>query len=118
MMQCGFTRRQWLSTLGATATASLLRPPVASAGDLPTSPVAVAKCKTYGDELLPTLATMFNQLGGLEKLVAGKTVAIKLNLVGSPWSRLGDARPELAQWVHPAVITATARLLGQAGARA
>ncbi len=60
---------------------------------------------------------MFDQLGGLGTLVQGKTVAIKLNLVGAPWARVGDAPPELAQWVHPAVIGAAVHLLGQAGAR-
>jgi uncharacterized protein (DUF362 family) len=116
-MQHNHTRREWLAALGAAATGSLLRPSAARAGDLPSSPVALAKCKTYGAELLPTLATMFDQLGGLGRLVDGKTVAVKVNLVGAPWSRLGNDPPELSHWTHPAVIGATVYLLGQAGAR-
>jgi len=115
-VQCELTRRRMLSTLGATAAGGLLGPPVARAGELPANPVAVAKCGTYGSELRPTLQTMFDQLGGLGRLVAGKTVAIKVNLVSSPWGRLGDAPVELTHWTHPAVIGATVRLLGEAGA--
>jgi hypothetical protein len=37
----------------------------------------VAKCKTYGPELVPTMEKMFDQLGGLDRLVKGKTVAVK-----------------------------------------
>lgn len=114
-MRCQLTRREWLSTLSATAASGLV-PPAARADDLPSSPVAVARLKTYGDELQPALATMFQQLGGLATLVSGKVVAIKLNLVSTPWATVAGAPPGLAQWVHPAVITAVVRLLGQAGA--
>jgi uncharacterized protein (DUF362 family) len=116
-MRCDCTRRQWLAALGATAAGSLLRPLAARADDLPTAPVAVAKCKTYGSELLPTLQTMFDQLGGLEGLVKGKTVAVKLNMVNAPWVQLGDSPVELSHWTHPAVLGATVYLLGQAGAQ-
>jgi len=109
------SRRQWLTAVGATAAGALLNPLVARA-DLPTSPVAIAKCRTYGDELLPTLATMFDELGGLSRLVAGKIVGIKINLVGSPYNRLGDCPPEATFWTHPALIRAAIRLISQAGA--
>jgi len=38
------------------------------------------------------MARMFDQLGGVGKLVKGKTVAIKFNLTGSPQTRLGNLR--------------------------
>ena len=60
---------------------------------------------------------MFDQLGGLGKLVAGKTVAMKVNLTGGPSQRLGHLPAELAHWTHPAVIAATAHLMNKAGAR-
>jgi uncharacterized protein (DUF362 family) len=60
---------------------------------------------------------MFDQLGGLERLVKGKTVAIKLNLTGGATTRLGYSPVELTHWVHPQVIGATVHLLGSAGAR-
>jgi uncharacterized protein (DUF362 family) len=62
------------------------------------------------------MATIFDQLGGLERLVRGKTVAIKLNLTGDPFDRLGYLTPGETYWVHPDVIGATVHLLGQAGA--
>ncbi len=68
--------------------------------------------------LLPTMQTMFDQLGGLGRLVKGKTVAIKINLTGSPSFRLGYLPPaELAHWTHPQVIGTAMHLMDQAGAR-
>ena len=68
------TRRQFLAGAAALCAA---RP---SFGAAPTAPVAVAKCSNYGADLLPTLQKMFDQLGGLERIVRNKTVAIKVNL--------------------------------------
>jgi hypothetical protein len=80
--------------------------------------VAVAKCKTYDPaELVPTLSKMFDQLGGLGRLVSGKTVGIKINLTGDPTYRLGYAPLGDSHYTHPAVIAATVHLLGRAGAR-
>jgi uncharacterized protein (DUF362 family) len=59
---------------------------------------------------------MFDQLGGLGKLVKGKTVAIKVNLTGSPTYRLGYHRAEDTHYTHPAVIGATVHQLSRAGA--
>jgi uncharacterized protein (DUF362 family) len=83
----------------------------------PASRVAVARCESYGSELLPALRTMFDQLGGLGALVKGKTVAIKINLTGGADIRLGYAPAELSHYTHPAVIGTTVRLLSDAGAR-
>jgi uncharacterized protein (DUF362 family) len=63
------------------------------------------------------LEKVFDQLGGLEKLVAGKTVAIKLNLTGMAYDRVGYQPIGFTTWVHPDVVGATVRLLGKAGAR-
>jgi uncharacterized protein (DUF362 family) len=60
---------------------------------------------------------MFDQLGGLQKLVAGKTVAIKLNLTGMAYERLGYEPAGITHWVHPDVVGAAVHLLGKAGAR-
>jgi uncharacterized protein (DUF362 family) len=105
------TRRELLS--GAAAMAGLGR----AAAQAPTAPVAIARCRTYGAELLPALERMFDGLGGMGRLVKGKTVAIKLNLTGDPNYRMGHRPAELAQWTHPRVIAATLHLLGKAGAR-
>ena len=78
--------------------------------------VAIGVCPTYGPEVTGVLAKMFDQLGGLEGLVRGKTVAIKLNLTGTSDNRLHYAPPGLTHWVHPVVVGATVHLLSQAGA--
>jgi uncharacterized protein (DUF362 family) len=108
------TRRQLLGGLGANILAPE-RPIRVLAAKAPTAPVAIAKCLSY-DEVLAVLARMFDQIGGLGRLVKGKIVAIKLNLTGSPTLRLGFAPAGEAQWVHPKVIAATVHLLGKAGA--
>ncbi|MFN7924238.1 MAG: DUF362 domain-containing protein [Bryobacteraceae bacterium] len=60
---------------------------------------------------------MFDQIGGLGRIVRNKTVAIKINLTGAPSYRLGHAPAELAHWTHPAVIGTVCNLMGRAGAR-
>src|ERR1019366_5121277 len=117
-MHSDCTRRQWLA---AAAGAALARPfaPAASAAAStgPTPRVAIARCPTYGHELLPAMQRMFDQLGGLERLVKGKTVAIKVNMTGDPGYRLGHLPAEDTHYTHPRVIAATVHLMGRAGAR-
>ncbi len=113
------TRRAMLSTIGATAAGTLIRPSAAMAQEvveLPNSPVAIAKCSNYGDDLAPAMEAMFENLGGLAQLVEGKTVNIKVNLVSVGWSRVGDLPVELTHWTHPAVIRNAVRLISKAGA--
>jgi uncharacterized protein (DUF362 family) len=59
---------------------------------------------------------MFDQLGGLGRLVKGKTVTVKINMTGGPRERMGNTPSELAQFTHPAVTLAVVHLLGRAGA--
>jgi uncharacterized protein (DUF362 family) len=107
------TRREWLTTTAAGLAAARF-----ARADAPTAPVAVARCKTYEpSELLPTMQKMFDQLGGLERLVKGKTVAVKINLTGAPTYRVGHLPLEDTHYTHPHVIAATAHLMGKAGAR-
>lgn len=112
------TRREWLLRTAATVTgAYFARPAMGRAVNAPTAAVAVGRCKIYGSELLPTLNKMFDQLGGLGRIVKGKTVAIKINLTGAPSYRLGYLPLEDTHYVHPQVIGATVHLMSQAGAR-
>jgi uncharacterized protein (DUF362 family) len=60
---------------------------------------------------------MFDQLGGLGQIVKGKTVAIKINLTGSPAYRLGYLPLGNTHYTNPRVIAATVHLMGRAGAR-
>ncbi len=111
-------RREWLASIGVAAAGAWVFPNSIEAEQrVPSETVTVAKCPDYGANLLPTLESMMDQLGGLGRLVMGKTVAVKLNLTGDPASRVGHTPLESAQWVHPAVIGAVIHLLSKAGAR-
>lgn len=111
-------RREFLQGLTAAALGlSLPSTRLLAANAAPTSPVAVARCTTYGSDVLTSLATMFDQLGGLRKLVSGKTVAIKINMTGSSSDRYNGIPQGQTYWVHPEVVSATVHLLGKAGAR-
>jgi uncharacterized protein (DUF362 family) len=109
-----YTRRRWMASVAA-AGAALALPRLAKAA--PAERVAIGRCDTYGAALLPVLEKMFDQLGGLERLVRNKTVAVKVNLTGSASGRLGYAPAEISHYTHPAVIGATVHLMGKAGAR-
>jgi len=108
-------RRDLLLSAGAAAGAALA-PRGIWAADAPTAPVALARCNSYGAEVLPVLRKMFDQLGGIGRLVKGKTVAVKLNLTGNPDIRVGVLPIENTNWTHPDVIGAAVSLFAQAGA--
>ena len=110
-------RREFIQGVGAATAGFCLGSTGLFATTTPAAPVAVAKCSTYGGGVRATLATMFDQIGGLRRIVQGKTVAIKLNLTGESSDRLQGLPPELTHWVHPDVVGATVSLMGQAGAR-
>ena len=120
-MHSNCTRREWLKSAsvlgGACLAGAAFAPAPAMATAAPTAPVAVAKCQTYNpNEVLAAMAKMFDQLGGIGKLVKGKTVAIKFNLTGTPQSRLGNLPPSDTHFTHPAVIAAAVSLMSKAGA--
>ena len=105
------TRREWLALAGAA--------PAVLRGDTraPAAPVSVAKCASYDDDVTAVLSTMFDQLGGLPKIVRNKTVTIKLNLTGSPGLRFQGKPLGVTHYTHPKLVGATAHLMGQAGAK-
>ncbi|HTS62542.1 MAG TPA: DUF362 domain-containing protein [Candidatus Acidoferrales bacterium] len=118
-MSCPYSRRQWLTrTAAAVSGAYLTRGFPGLAAEAPASTVAVARCRTYSNnELLPVMEKLFDQLGGLGRLVKGKTVAVKINLTGAPTYRVGYLPLEDTHYTHPQVIAAAAHLMGKAGAR-
>jgi uncharacterized protein (DUF362 family) len=59
---------------------------------------------------------MFDQIGGIGKLVRGKTVAIKFNLTGMPDWRLGNLPVAETHFTNPAVVGAAVSLIAKAGA--
>ena len=117
-MYCNYTRRKWLSNAAAAVSGAYLAGSrLGRAAVAPATPVAVARCKTYeAAELVPTMQKMFDQLGGLGRLVKGKTVAIKINLTGAPTYRIGHLPLEDTHYTHPHVIAAAVHLMGAAGA--
>lgn len=117
-MKTDLNRRELIQGLGAAAAGLYLAPSrVFAATAAPSAPVAVARCSNYGPEMVTTLAMMFDQLGGLRKLVSGKTVAIKINVTGSSTQRFNGMAQGQTYWVNPYVLSATVHLLGNAGAR-
>ena len=81
----------------------------------PTSPVAIARCTSYGQEMYQALSRLMDQVGGIRKLVKGKTVAVKLNLTGNP-ERFPE-RPDMPYRTNPETVLALAQILSKAGAQ-
>ena len=103
------TRRELLALLSAA--------PVLGSGDAPTAPVSIARCRSYREDLATTLATMFDQIGGIKRLVRGKTVTVKLNMTGDPALRYQGRPVGVTHYCHPKLVAATVHLIGAAGAR-
>lgn len=113
-MNCRLTRRQLLTGAAAIAAG---RPFAARAAAAPAAPVSIAKCASYDPaELVPALDRMFDRMGGLARIVKGKTVAIKVNMTGDTNYRLGFLPAELVHWTHPRFVGAVVHLMGRAGA--
>lgn len=104
------TRRELL-TLPAGAV--LAR---AAAPTTPAAPVAIARCSSYNEDLVAVMGKMFDQLGGLPRLVANKTVTIKLNLTGNPAFRFQGKPLGSTHYSHPKTVSAFVHLLDSAGA--
>ena len=116
-MARNLNRREFIQGASLAAAGFWLAPSSLLGTAAPAAPVAVARCATYGPEVRTTLATLFDQLGGIDKLVRGKTVAIKLNVTGSPPEFFHHLPVGETYWVHPQVVGSVINLLGNAGAR-
>lgn len=79
----------------------ILAAPARAAANLPLAPVSVVRCPSYGEDQIEAMGRLFSLLGGLEKLVKGKTVTVKLNLTGSPALRFQGKAPSLTHYTHP-----------------
>lgn len=104
------TRREWLAMISA---APLLK----GAVDAPAAPVAIGKCASYDEDVTAKLAALFDQLGGIDKLVRNKTVTVKVNMTGSPGQRFQGKAPAITHYTHPKLLGAAAYLMGKAGAK-
>jgi uncharacterized protein (DUF362 family) len=108
------SRREFIGTVGAglcAVTRSALAAP------LPSGKVVIGRSPDYGTGLTPALERAFDQLGGLGALVKGKTVAIKINMVGTGANRWGALPPEDTWWSNPHFIGAVIHLMDKAGAQ-
>lgn len=83
----------------------------------PANPVSIARCRSYDSDLTAAMSTMFDQIGGLPRLVRNKTVTVKLNLTGSPGLRFKGKALGSTHYTHPRMAGALASLLDRAGAK-
>ena len=82
------------------------------------SPVAIQRCRSYEPKLLMArLTTALDLIGGINDLVRGKTVTVKLNLTGGPRLKLGGLPAHRTYHVHPEFVACTCAALAKAGAR-
>lgn len=105
------SRRRWLQSGAALAVSAQ-----AWSAPGPNARVSVGPCREYGQAPYAVLRTMFDQLGGIGRLVRGKTAGIKLNLTGGPRQRIGAVPIERSAYTHPDVAGAVIRLISEAGA--
>ena len=82
-MKTNFSRREFLAA-ASLAAGAMAAPGVASVLKTSATRVAIGQCAEYNRQVTDVLSAMFDQLGGIAPLVRGKTVAIKLNMTGSP----------------------------------
>ena len=108
-------RREFVGGLGAAALGMVQTQRLHASA--PAAPVALAHCKSYGPEFLAATEKMFDRLGGLGRIVKGKTVTIKVNLTGGENVRLDYLPMGRACWSHPRTVGAVIHLLDKAGAR-
>src|SRR6202451_954139 len=106
-------RREMLATTGAATLAALCMPKLLQA-EAPASQVAIVRCRDYA-QYGQQLSSAFDQIGGIDKLVRGKTVALKLNLTGNPQNF--PLTPELPYRTNAETVAATGHLFAKAGAR-
>lgn len=112
MNQSVLTRRDLLAA-GASTVAALALPAITKAS-APASPVSIVRCRNYRD-FSTQLSTAFDQIGGIRKLVNGKTVVLKVNLTGNP--KNFPLTPDLPYRTDAATVANTVYLLAQAGAK-
>lgn len=108
------TRRELLASTGTVALAAMGLPKLAKA-NAPASTVAIVRCRGYQDNVTAKMADAFDRIGGIEKLVRGKTVAMKLNLTGNP--KNWPLTPNLPYRTDPGTVASAVHLFAKAGAR-
>ena len=108
------SRREVLTLAGSAAAGALSGFRTLQASPAPASSVAVVRCRDY-NQFQTQLSSAFDGIGGIDKLVRGKTVGLKLNLTGNPKNFPLD--PSLPYRTDPGSVAALVNLLAKAGAR-
>jgi uncharacterized protein (DUF362 family) len=120
MTELQISRRDFLRGSAAAAGMAVLGRAEALEGvkaGAPARPVAIARCRSYDPGYVQArMADLFNQIGGIRRLVRGKTVAVKLNLTGEVGEVFQGAPAGRTYHVHSSVALALAHLLKEAGA--
>ncbi len=84
----------------------------------PADPVAISRCIAYDlPSVQSSLARALDLIGGIDKLVKGKTVAVKLNITGNGRQKMCGLPSERTYQTHPVMVEALCGLLARAGAR-
>jgi uncharacterized protein (DUF362 family) len=80
--------------------------------------VGIGRCKRYDFEIIKTsLADIFDKIGGVESLVKGKTVTIKINLTNVRPSNVFTLPAIETIYTHPLVTLAACKLFHDFGAK-
>jgi uncharacterized protein (DUF362 family) len=111
----GISRRELMTGAATMAVGGTALRALAQTRSAPASPVAIARCRSYQEDLAQIFDKMFDQIGGIGSLVKNKTVAIKLNLTGQP-TRF-PVKPEFPYRTDPDTVLAVAHLISRAGAK-
>jgi len=117
---CPLSRRQFIKTAaaGAVLAQSGLIPALPRSSYAATPRVAIARCRRYEFELIKTkLAAMFDSIGGLQTLVNGKTLTIKVNLTSYRASGIYSLDAVETVYTHPMVVLAACSLFQDYGAK-
>lgn len=85
--------------------------------DAPSLPVSIQRCTSYEPKVVRAkLDRALDQIGGIRKLVSGKTVTIKINVTGGPGTMCG--LPSYRTYhVHPNMVAALCGAIHDAGAK-
>ena len=83
----------------------------------PSMPVSIQRCESYEPGLVRRkLDEAIKLIGGIDKLVRGKTVTVKLNLTGDI-RQVGGLPASRTYHIHPNVVGALCAALNDAGAK-
>ena len=121
-LKCGLGAAGLLAGNGLpSALGAPLKKSVGSGTDLsdkaPSSPVAIQRCESFEPKLVRRkMEAALDSIGGIDRLVGNKTVAIKVNLTGMEWKPFAGMPAYESYQTHPHTVGALCAILNDAGA--